>query len=96
MEKNERIRRMIPDLQIGRWWFPVDMIRTDYMGRTIDLVRELVKSEMPTFPKARYDDMLDAISRVYDADLNAIFPAVKSNAAQKHRGAPTQQGWLDS
>jgi len=92
MEKNERIRRMIPDLQRGRWWFPACLMYTNYEAQTIDLVRELVKSEMATFPRARYDDMLDAISRVYDDDLKVVFPTIKKKTGPK-QGA--QQHWTD-
>lgn len=79
MNKEERIRRMIPDLQNGRWWFPDALNYTDYEGRTIDLVREIIKSEMATFPRARYDDMLDALTRIYDTDMQAVFPKIKKS-----------------
>lgn len=79
MSKENRIRRMIPDLQNGRWWFPDALNYTDYEGRTIDLVRELVKSEMATFPRARYDDMLDALARIYDTEMQAVFPRLKKS-----------------
>lgn len=79
MAKEERIRRMIPDLQTGRWWFPDAIQYTDYDGRTIDLVHEIRKSEMATFPRARYDDMLDALTRIYDTDLLAVFPKIKKS-----------------
>lgn len=77
MAKNERIRRMIPDLQRGRWWYPESMTKTDHAGRSIDLVAELVKSEMPNFPRARYDDCLDSMSRIYDDDLEITWPRLK-------------------
>lgn len=77
MEKNERIRRMIPDLRQGRWWLPPGLMYTGYDGRTFDLVRELIKSEMATFPRARYDDMLDSITRIYDDEMQASFPRIK-------------------
>ena len=77
MNKEERIRRMIPDLQTGRWWFPDSLNYTDLEGRTIDLVREMIKSEMATFPRARYDDMLDAMTRMYDTNMQAVFPKLK-------------------
>lgn len=79
MPKEERIRRIIPDLQIGRWWYPDAMPYTDKNGRTLDLVREIIKSEMLTFPRARYDDMLDAKTRIYDDALGAVFPKLKKS-----------------
>lgn len=91
MEKNTRIRRMIPDLQQGRWWFPAVHNYTDHEGRTMDLVRELVRSEMGTFPRARYDDMLDAITRIYDADMQVVFPRIKKRTGPANQG----QHWTD-
>lgn len=76
MNKEERIRRMIPDLQKSRWYFPDNLLYTDNEGRTFDLVKELFESEMATFPRSRFDDMLDAISRIYDEEMQMIFPAL--------------------
>lgn len=87
MEKNERIRRMLPDLKNGRWWFKPTILYTNYEGRTMDLIHELKKSEMATFPRARYDDMLDAITRIYDKELTAVFPKLKKKATSgKQKG----------
>jgi len=83
MSKENRIRRMLPDLQNGRWWFPDAIQYTDYEGRTVDLVRELIKSEMGTFPRARYDDMLDATTRIYDTEMQAVFPRLKKSSGGK-------------
>ena len=83
MAKEDRIRRMIPDMENGRWWFPANLMYTDTDGRTMNLVSELVNSEMPTFPRARFDDMLDALSRIYDSEMNVVFPKVKQGHAQR-------------
>ena len=83
MIKEERIRRLIPDMQNGRWYFPANLLYTDKQGRTFDLVRELVNSEMLTFPKSKYDDCLDALSRVYEADLGLAFPKAEVRQAQR-------------
>lgn len=80
MSKENRIRRMLPDLQNGRWRFPDAIQYTDYEMRTIDLVREIIKSEMATFPRARYDDMLDALTRIYDTEMQAVFPRLKRSS----------------
>lgn len=74
MMKEERIRRMLPDIDRGRWWFPKTLHRRDTEGRSFDLIKELTEGEMLSFPKARFDDMLDAISRIYDEELEAKFP----------------------
>lgn len=83
MAKEERIRRLIPDMQNGRWYFPQSMIYVDGEGRQFDLVKEILEGEMPTFPMARFDDMIDALSRIYEEDLYMIFPKPKIGSVQK-------------
>lgn len=93
MAKEERIRRMIPDLQKGRWYFPDTHLYTDNEGRTLDLVKELLVSEMGVFPRARYDDGLDATTRIYDAEMGAIFPrqVIKKLYTEKSGEVPWHQ-----
>lgn len=80
MMKENRIRRMIPDMQQMRWYFPYFLNYTDKEGRTSDLIKDLVKGEMLTFPNSKYDDMIDALSRVYDDDMGAVFPQLKKSS----------------
>lgn len=72
--KEQRIERMLPDLEQGRWWFP-QTLWTARDGKQVDLIRELVEEEMRNFPFALHDDGLDAISRVYD--LNPEIPTIE-------------------
>jgi len=88
MIKEERIRRLIPDLQQNRWYYPRNLWYTDCENRKIDLVRELIYSEMASFPRAKFDDMLDAKSRIYDMEVR--FPALK----KKKRTIIEDQGWI--
>lgn len=85
--KEERISRLVPDMQHGRWYFPQTLFYVDGEGRKFDLVQEMLVSEMPTFPKARFDDMLDALSRVYDAELSLVFPKQQIGMVEKARRA---------
>lgn len=83
MMKEERIRRLIPDMENGRWYFPSRIMYTDNQGRTFNLVEELIKGEFGSFPRARYDDMSDALSRIYDEDIGATFPKLKLTGTAK-------------
>lgn len=96
MMKEERIRRMIPDMQNGRWFFPPTMIYVDQEGRKFDLIEEM-KSEMKSFPRARHDDILDAMSRIYETDLNLVFPKprVTMTAKAYAKSAEKPDDWND-
>lgn len=54
--KEERIRKLIPDMQNGRFFFPATLPYVDQDGRKFDLIEEM-KGEMRSFPRARHDDM---------------------------------------
>jgi len=96
MSKEDRIRRLIPDLQNGRWYFPTDLLYVDIEGRQYDLVSELINKEMATFPRGRYDDMLDALTRIYDQELNMIFPRLQVKAKDNiHKRDNKIASWLD-
>ena len=98
VSKEDRIRRLIPDMQIGRWWFPNNLMYTDCEGRTLDLIKELVSSEMETFPRSRYDDMLDGLSMLYFEGLMLSFPKLKQTDTQRimaDAGQSDSTSWCD-
>lgn len=99
MIKEERIRQLIPDLQQGRWYFPANLIYVDVEGRRFDLISELINSEMATFPRGRFDDMLDALSRIYEPDLSMVFPKLQpkhqQNIIRAGRSESNAPGWMD-
>jgi predicted phage terminase large subunit-like protein len=92
--KEERIRRLIPDMQQLRWYFPTSMVVVDKEGRRPDLVHELIYSEMPPFPLGRYDDMLDALSRVYDVEMLMLHPQLIAKK-EPHERQRQSQSWMD-
>jgi len=83
MAKEERIRRLIPDMQNGRWFFPNTMLYVDGEGRQFDLVQEILQGEMATFPRARHDDCIDALSRIKEEELFMVFPKPKTTRVAK-------------
>jgi len=95
MQKEERIRKLIPDMENGRWYFPQTLLYVDGEGRQFDLVKEFI-NEMNTFPRARHDDLMDAKSRVYEADLMLSFPRPAMNMVEKAmRPKPEPQSWME-
>jgi phage terminase large subunit-like protein len=72
--KLARIRRMVPIFEAGRFLLPESLIKVDYEGKHIDLVRAFLLEEYSAFPVGLHDDMFDAISRICDEDLGAVWP----------------------
>jgi len=93
-KKEDRIRRIIPDMQMWRWYVPHNLPYVDGDGRMFDLVSEM-KSEMKSFPRARFDDMCDAITRIYEPELFAVFPLPKQTLTQAARVSNNDGGYSD-
>lgn len=91
--KDDRIRRLIPDHQNWKFFYPYDgdgetalqikaletnrahlvarpIKRKDENGKVYDLVERLIANEYLFFPATTQKDMLDAMSRFYDLDMN--------------------------
>lgn len=85
ISKEERIRKLIPVAQQNRFYTPPTLMYVDAEGRKWDLVRELVDVEMATFPKSRYDDIIDAASRILDEELCMTFPKLAIGTVAKAR-----------
>ena len=86
MRKEERIRRMLPDLENGGWWFPKELWYKTVDGKVVDLIDTLIEIEMLPFPVARNDDFLDALSRIYDAEI--VKPRGGTNRTGVSKGGP--------
>lgn len=74
MSKPDRIKRMVPIFEAGRFYLPEVLIKTDYEGRAVDIVQSFIEEEFKPFPVAVHDDLLDIISRILDSDLNVLWP----------------------
>lgn len=97
ISKEERIRKLIPIMQNRRFYIPESLIYLDQEGRRWDLSNEFVNVELATFPKSRYDDIMDCACRVLDEDLAMIFPKPKVGTVEKARraAAETADSWED-
>ena len=95
MPKNDRIRKLVPVFEQGRFYLPYRLLFFDYEGNMIDFVRVFKDDEYLPFPVAVHDDMLDDLSRIRDEKLEAEFPMeamVKSTAGGK---AKTEYNMMD-
>jgi predicted phage terminase large subunit-like protein len=65
MSKQDRIKRLIPDFEAGRIYWPRRMVQTQADGNVVDLV-QLFESEFREFPVSQHDDIMDDLSRLKD------------------------------
>ncbi len=84
MPKKDRIRRLVPIFETGRFFLPTHSTFVDYEGNHRDFVRLFIDEEFSTFPACGHDDMLDCLARVVDPNLGATFP--DANAGQSSFG----------
>lgn len=99
IKKEDRIKRLIPIFEKGRFWLPKSLRFTNYEGKSVDFVKEFIKDEYETFPVSTHDDMLDCISRILDQDFSIKFPRLVKDEDKKAK-APIDysrfgsSGWM--
>jgi predicted phage terminase large subunit-like protein len=74
VEKNARIRRLIPWFEGGRVWLPATMTRETVTGESYDVVHDFIEQEYSSFPVARYDDSFDCLARLAEPNLTLPWP----------------------
>ena len=79
--KNDRIRKLIPVFEQGRFYIPARLFFVDYQKHERDLVREFIDEEFVTFPVGSHDDMLDCFARIVDPELGARYPMFKERSS---------------
>ncbi len=72
LQKEERIRRLIPIWETLRVYLPDKIMYRDYKDEVRELVEELIEDELMMFPVGKNDDMIDAWTRIFD--VPAPFP----------------------
>lgn len=76
MQKEERIRRLIPIAERGQMWLPNNLFYKNNKGLPENFINVIVEQEILLFPFATHDDFLDAMAMLID--MNPIFPRVDS------------------
>lgn len=66
MSKRDRIKRMGPLFEQGKFYLPDVLIKENSEGLRRDLVQDFIRDEYLPFPVAVHDDLFDAISRIWD------------------------------
>lgn len=85
LKKVERIRRLIPDLNNGRWFAPdfLEVMGAD--GKTYHPIEVMIQEEMLPFPNGKHDDGIDAMSRIYDMPI--IWPSTYNVMQRSNKDA---------
>lgn len=76
--KADRIKRLVPKFEQGKVYLKYNEFKTNYEGKTEDLVDVFINNEYLAFPVPLHDDMLDAMARILDEDLGAVWPQIDS------------------
>lgn len=94
--KLDRIRRLIPIFQAGRFYLPESLLKVDYEGRPVDVVQTFLNEEYRSFPVAFHDDLFDAIARIVDPDMSTVWPkeAVVDDRYARARHRARRGSWM--
>ncbi len=80
MPKPDRIKMLQPIYEQRRFYLLESCFKTDYQGKTQDLVDVFLNEEFDAFPVPVHDDMLDCMARILDEELGAMFPAITNES----------------
>lgn len=72
--KPDRIKRLIPIFEQGKFYLPRSFHVTDWQKTTVDLVSSFIEEEYYPFPVGLHEDMLDALARIAEPDLRLVWP----------------------
>jgi predicted phage terminase large subunit-like protein len=92
MPKEDRIQRLIPVFEQGRFYMPKTLHYYNYEKRRVDYIDTFIKDEYSAFPVCIHDDMLDCRARIFD--IGAKFPQAKKAAPQEINFNSGPNSWL--
>lgn len=72
--KDDRIKRLIPIFEQGKFYLPLSLNVTDWQKNVVDLVHSFIEEEYYPFPSSLHKDMLDALARICEPELHLIWP----------------------
>ena len=81
LPKEERIRRLIPYFETGRFFIPKDIIHENYENKQINITHAFIHEEFTSFPVSEHDDMLDCMARILDPMMNATLKPRQKQAS---------------
>jgi len=84
--KNDRIKKLVPIFEQGRFYIPYRLLFTTVEGKVVDFTRCFIEEEYERFPLAIHDDMFDCIARIVDKNMGLIFPQESANVPMRRGG----------
>ena len=85
--KRDRIKRLIPIFEQGKFYLPITKYRTDYEGIARDMVTTFVEEEFVAFPVALHEDMLDSLARIAEPELPLVWPLSQIDQDDPYEGS---------
>lgn len=84
VSKWDRIYRLTPKFENGKFWLPHRLAYKTVQGGKVDMIRIFIDEEYTTAPYCAHDDMLDCISRIEDPALGATAPMAMTQRRNTH------------
>ena len=96
MAKSDRIKRLVPVFEQGRFRLPKKQFYTNYENVVRDLIKDFIEDEYSAFPVCVHDDILDNFARILDPVLNSAFPKEIKTAQKRYRLPPPKgsSAWM--
>lgn len=94
MAKTDRIKRLVPVYEQGRFYSPRRLAFVDAEGNTRDYVQAFNTDEYLAFPVCVHDDMLDCRARILDPTLGAVFPKPAPKSAPRATYSGGADSWM--
>jgi hypothetical protein len=94
LSKFDRVNRMIPLCADGHLWLPEAIFRTSSEGKLEDLVLTTIEQEFLAWPVPAHDDMIDALSRVFDLAVPTPMPAVETHRDDRYNQRRRTGSWM--
>jgi predicted phage terminase large subunit-like protein len=88
ISKEDRIQKLVPVFEQGRFYLPKRLSFVDYEGQVRDFVQLFIDNEYTAFPVCVHDDMLDCLARILDQTLGAKFPKPKPTRPVSYSPSP--------
>lgn len=93
LAKEDRIKKLIPIYEQGRFYSPRRLQFVDHEGKVCDYVSIFKDNEYLAFPVSVHDDMLDCRARILDPGLDAKFPKPAS-PPQRGQHSGGSDSWM--